>query len=632
MTGRDWDDIAAGALDAVAAANRLRQPRDLDGGGIQTAQSATGQPVVSFASNDYLGLSQHSAVRAAARAAIDCYGAGAGSARLIVGSRPVHSRLEERIAAWRGAEAAVLFTTGYAANLGVISTMGRWASVICSDELNHASIIDGCRLARAPTRVYPHCDPAAADDLLSRADGPGMVVSDSVFSMDGDLAPITELSAVCAARGALLVVDDAHSVLGHPETLHPDCRVLRVGTLSKAVGALGGYAAGPRPFIDLLVNAARSYIFTTASTPAAAAAAAAAIDIIDSAEGDDLRMRLRANIDRVRPGHPSGIIPFVVGDEDRALAASAALLEVGILVPAIRPPTVPAGTSRLRVTVSAAHTDDDLDRLIEALSHAGIHVGDTKAPRAREASEPERPASTANKSGGQTRAAREHSEQKRAGQPEPAAGSSITVFVTATGTEAGKTWASAGLARLLRDRGRAVAACKPVQSFDPDDPAPTDAAVLAAATGQHPDEVCGPERSYRLPVAPPMAARRLGRSCPTIDELAESCRFAAPVDVGIVEGVGGLYSPLAADGYNLDLIDRIRPDLVVVVASADLGGIHDTLACTLPLGDRRLAVFCNRFDPHTEVHALNAQWLRATGLEVTTTVSEMADTVLALFR
>ena len=369
----DWDGIASAALDAVAAANQLRRPRDLDGGSPRTALSETGQTVVSFASNDYLGLTQHPAVRAAARTAIDGYGTGSGSARLIVGSRPVHSRLEERIAAWRGAEAAVLFTTGYAANLGVISTMGRWASVICSDELNHASIIDGCRLARAPTRVYPHCDLGALDDLLGRSEGPGMVVSDSVFSMDGDLAPIGELSEVCAARGALLVLDDAHLVLDHPESLHPRCRVLRVGTLSKAVGALGGFVTGPRTFMDLLVNAARSYIFTTAASPAAAAAAAAAIDVIDSTEGDELKRRLRANIDRIRPGHPSPIIPIIVGAEDEALAASHALGRQGILVPAIRPPTVPVGTSRLRVTVSAAHTGEDLDRLLGAL-------GDRLAP------------------------------------------------------------------------------------------------------------------------------------------------------------------------------------------------------------------------------------------------------------
>ena len=374
MTASRWDAIADDALGAVAAANQLRWPRDLNGGQPATVLSATGQPVVSFASNDYLGLTQHPAVRAAARAAVDAYGTGSGSARLIVGSRPVHSRLEERIAAWRGTEAAVLFTTGHAANLGILATMGRWASVICSDELNHASIIDGCRLARAPTRIYSHCDAADVDQLLTGSEGRGMVVSDSVFSMDGDLAPVAELSAVCAARGALLILDDAHLVLGHPDSVHPSCRVLRVGTLSKAVGSLGGFVCGPKTFTDLLVNKARSYIFTTAAAPASAAAALAAIDILDSDEGEGLRARLRANIDRVRPGHPSPIIPIIVGDEDQALAASEALARQGILVPAIRPPTVPVGTSRLRVTVSAAHTDDDVKRLTESLRGAGIDV------------------------------------------------------------------------------------------------------------------------------------------------------------------------------------------------------------------------------------------------------------------
>lgn len=370
MTGAGWDKVVAEALGAVAAANQMRRPRDLDGPGPTAAES--GREVLVFASNDYLGLTGHPAVRAAAAAAVRAFGTGSGSARLIAGSRPVHTELEARIAAWRGTEAAVLFTTGYAANLGVVAVFGRRASLICSDELNHASIIDGCKLARAPTRVYPHGDAAAVDDLLEGADGRGMVVSDSVFSMDGDLAPVAELSEVCAARGALLILDDAHAVLDHPEDLHPECRTLRVGTLSKAVGALGGYACGPQPYADLLVNKARSYIFTTALTPAAAAAALAAIDVIDSPEGVKLKARLRANIDRVRPGHPSPIIPVVLGDEAAAMAASEDLVAAGILVPAIRPPTVPAGTSRLRVTVSAAHTDADIDRLLDALAQAGI--------------------------------------------------------------------------------------------------------------------------------------------------------------------------------------------------------------------------------------------------------------------
>lgn len=201
------------------------------------------------------------------------------------------------------------------------------------------------------------------------------------------------------------------------------------------------------------------------------------------------------------------------------------------------------------------------------------------------------------------------------------------VFVAGTGTEVGKTWAAAGLARLLRDRGRSVAACKPVQSYDPDDTGPTDAAALAAATGRHPDDVCPPERTYPVPLAPPMAARRLDRHCPTIDELAENCRFTTPVDVGLVEGVGGLYSPIASDGHNLDLVERTGPDLVIVVASAALGGIHDTLACTLPLSAYRQAVLLNRFDPRTEVHVLNARWLRDSGLEVATSLPELAGIV-----
>ena len=220
--------------------------------------------------------------------------------------------------------------------------------------------------------------------------------------------------------------------------------------------------------------------------------------------------------------------------------------------------------------------------------------------------------------------------------PDPAAApegrhpvSASVVFVAGTGTEVGKTWAAAGLARLLKDSGLAVAACKPVQSYDPDTGGPTDAAVLAAATGQSPDAVCPPACSYPVPLAPPMAAGKLGKVCPTLDEMAADCRFAATVDVGLVEGVGGLYSPIASDGHNLDLIERIDPDLVVVVASADLGGIHDTMACTLPLSAFGRAVFCNRFDPRTEIHGLNVRWLRDTGLEVATSLAELTEIVCA---
>jgi dethiobiotin synthetase len=203
----------------------------------------------------------------------------------------------------------------------------------------------------------------------------------------------------------------------------------------------------------------------------------------------------------------------------------------------------------------------------------------------------------------------------------------VVVFVAGTGTEVGKTWVAAELARILRDRERVVTACKPVQSYDPDEAAPTDAAALAAATGQHPDDVCPPERTYPVPLAPPMAAGKLGRVCPTVDELAAGCRFGATADIGLVEGVGGLYSPLASDGHNLDLIERIEPDLVIVVASAALGGIHDSMACTVPLSAYPHAVFLNRFDPRIDVHALNRQWLHDAGLAVAISPSELADIV-----
>jgi 8-amino-7-oxononanoate synthase len=370
MTWHEWAEREAAN---IRSAGRWRAPRDLDAAGVEGKLSPDGRPVVSFASNDYLGLTQHPAVVAAAGAALARWGAGSGSARLIVGSRPVHSNLERALADWKGAERSVLFPTGFAANLGVLSTFGGPDALIVSDELNHASIIDGCRLARAETAVARHVDPEHVDELLAGAGSRrGIVVTDTVFSMDGDLAPVDDLVSVCQQRGALLVLDEAHAVLG-PEPDLPThgagaLDVIRVGTLSKTLGSLGGFAAGPEVFTDLLVNYARPYIFTTASTPADAAAALAALAVVRSAEGDALRARLRSHVERLRPGHPSPIVPVVFGDEQATLDASAALLEQGMLVPAIRPPTVPDGTSRLRIALSAAHTEDQVDALARAIA------------------------------------------------------------------------------------------------------------------------------------------------------------------------------------------------------------------------------------------------------------------------
>jgi 8-amino-7-oxononanoate synthase len=363
-----WREWAGAESEGIRAAGRWRAPRDLDAAGPEGKLAPDGRPVVSFASNDYLGLTQHPAVVAAAHAALDRWGAGAGSARLIVGSRPVHADLERALAQWKGMEQAVLFPTGFATNLGVMTTFGGPEVLVCSDELNHASIIDGCRASRARVEVFRHRDLDHLDHLLSTLPGErALVVTDTVFSMDGDIADVDELAALCARHGALLVLDEAHAVLG-PDPDLSGVEALRVGTLSKTLGSLGGFVAGPRRFAELVVNRARSYIFTTALSPADTAAALAAVEVVSTDEGDALRHQLRANVERLRPGHPSPIVPVVIGDEERTLAAAASLLEHGMLVPAIRPPTVPPGTSRLRVALSAAHAPSQIDALAAALA------------------------------------------------------------------------------------------------------------------------------------------------------------------------------------------------------------------------------------------------------------------------
>jgi 8-amino-7-oxononanoate synthase len=359
-----WTTWAAEEADLIRGTGRWRQVRTYDF-----------ESMVSFASNDYLGLTRHPAVVAAAHAALDRWGTGAGASRLVVGSRPVHDELESALADWKATESALLFPTGYAANVGVLTTFGVPGVRVLSDELNHASIVDGCRLARAEVAVYRHNDLDHVESLL-RAGGRSIVVTDSVFSMDGDVADVAGLVSLCERWGALLVLDEAHDVFGTGVVAGEP--VLRVGTLSKMLGSVGGFVAGPRVLVDLLVNRARPFIFSTALPPAEAAAALAAVGVVRSSEGAPLRARLRDVIERVRPGHPSPIVPVVLGDEDAALAASAALLEQGIVVPAIRPPTVPVGRSRLRIALSATHTDAQLDHLLA--NCAGFPVQGTGKP------------------------------------------------------------------------------------------------------------------------------------------------------------------------------------------------------------------------------------------------------------
>jgi 8-amino-7-oxononanoate synthase len=374
-----WTEHVRAQLDEVVEQGRWRTPREFDARG--PVGNVEGTDVVSFASNDYLGLSVHPKVVAAARDALERWGTGAGASRLVTGSRPVHRDLERSLAEWKHTDAAVCFPTGFAANLGALTVLGGPGVQVFSDELNHASIIDGCRLSRSPVTIYRHRDVAHLEHLLLSASAdrtmPKLVVTDTVFSMDGDVAPTEDVLDLCERAGALLVLDEAHAVLG-PELPDPPsdwagASVVRVGTLSKTLGALGGFVAASHDIVDLLVNRARAYIFSTALPPSDAAAALAALRIVCSAEGEALTRRLAAHVELLLSSglaasdHPSPIVPVIFGPEQAALAASAALLVEGLWVPAIRPPTVPAGSSRLRVTVSAAHREDEVARLIDAL-------------------------------------------------------------------------------------------------------------------------------------------------------------------------------------------------------------------------------------------------------------------------
>ncbi|MDF0748860.1 8-amino-7-oxononanoate synthase [Marinobacter sp. 71-i] len=363
----------------------LYRTRRLISGPQQPALVSDGVPLLSFCSNDYLGLANHPDIIRAATDAMPETGLGGAASHLICGHHDAHHQLEVRLAAFTGRSSALFFSTGYMANMGVISALAGRGDTIFSDRLNHASIVDGCILSRARVRRYPHGDMDALADMLAGADGHKLVVTDGVFSMDGDIAPLSELAALCRAHDALLVVDDAHGVgvlgpqgrgslteLGLSEE---DVPVL-IGTLGKAVGTSGAFVAGSQLLMDYLVQKARTYIYTTAMPPAIAAATCTSLELIE--REDNRRSHLQSLIGEFRRqasllGYelmPSRtpIQPIMVGDNWSALALSQALEAKGLMVTAIRPPTVPEGQARLRVTFSAAHSREDLSRLLAALA------------------------------------------------------------------------------------------------------------------------------------------------------------------------------------------------------------------------------------------------------------------------
>jgi 8-amino-7-oxononanoate synthase len=368
----------------------LRRRRRVAESACDVRMQCDGQDMLAFCSNDYLGLAAHPAVTAALCEGVERYGAGSGASHLISGHSRAHAVLEERLADFLSpylkASRTLYFSTGYMANLAVLSTLaGRDAELFC-ESLNHASLIDGARLSRATVRVFPHCDMAVLEKMLSAStSATRLVVTDSVFSMDGDLAPLPALLALCERYGAWLVVDDAHGfgVLGehgrgaleHFGLQSP--HLIYVGTLGKAAGVSGAFVAAHATVIEWLLQRARPYIYTTAAAPALAHALLTSLDIISGSEGHERRAHLGALIARLKSGIPSGrwrlmasdtpIQPLLAGENQDALDLAADLAQQGIWVPAIRPPTVPAGTARLRITLSASHTMAQVDRLTAAL-------------------------------------------------------------------------------------------------------------------------------------------------------------------------------------------------------------------------------------------------------------------------
>lgn len=378
-------------LEMLAAHSLMRKRRVTDGA-CAPRQLVDGRELLAFCSNDYLGLASHPQVIEALREGAALYGAGSGASHLVSGHSRAHHLLEERLAEWMAPnlERARAFTlcTGYMANLAILSALGADAdAMIFSEALNHASLIDGARLAKAGVTVYPHGDVAALEaQLQASSASTRIVVTDSVFSMDGNLAPLPELLAVCERHGAWLVVDDAHGfgVLGaqgrgaleHFGLRSPN--LIYMGTLGKAAGVGGAFVAAHASVIELLVQRARPYIYTTACPPALAHALLASLDIIGGAEGVQRRAHLAGLIKQLReslafqrwklPSSHTAIQPVIIGSNDDALRASAALHEQGLWVPAIRPPTVAPGSARLRVTLSAAHGIDDVAQLAQALN------------------------------------------------------------------------------------------------------------------------------------------------------------------------------------------------------------------------------------------------------------------------
>lgn len=532
--------------------------------GLERELPALPESGADFTSNDILGLSRDAAVLAGAHGALERFGAGGRASRLLGGGSPLDAELEAAVAEWLGAEAALLFPSGYHANLGAIGALVGPGDVVVSDALNHASLVDAVRLARAQVLIFEHGDAEHAEQRLAEARASGgrrrvLLATESVYSMDGDLAPLNALAAACERHDARLLIDEAHGIGviggddghgagGWAATGLDDRRVVRIVTGGKALGVAGACVVSSAAVRTQLINRARSFAFTTATPPAVAGALLAAVHACRDAaparaRALGLARRLAAALDLPHPA--ASIVPVIVGSPEAAMQAAEALRDRGLNVRAVRPPTVPANSSRLRIVCHSFNTDDELERLIEGLREV-LAV--------------------------QTSAGTAAATKTRA----------TPLFVTGTDTDIGKTVVSALLLRAARRADPAASYWKPVQTGSDSDS--TEVARLAEL-----GEIPVPTLWFALPASPHEAAAAEGQTIEP-EQLARALaelRAEQASGVIVCELAGGLHVPLTDEYDQLDWLARERPPLILV-ARAGLGTLNHTLLSLDALRARHL--------------------------------------------
>ncbi|MCK6447264.1 MAG: dethiobiotin synthase [Planctomycetes bacterium] len=603
------------SLDARLAAERARW----EAAGLRRELALATPALVDFTSNDYLGLARHPQVIEAAREALREYGAGGRASRLLGGGSVFDERAEDAVAAWLGAESALLFPSGYQANVGVVQALIGPGDVLLSDELNHASLIDAGRISRARVVVYRHADVEDLERQLTRIGAAArvLVATESVFSMDGDLAPLADVARVCRARGAWLLVDEAHAVgvigrdgagawstvadeLGGASSRDfDDVLAARIVTGGKALGVTGAFVVGRRSVREHLIQRARSFVFTTAVSPAVSGALCAAIELARRADNSRAKLIRLARALALACGAPTpaaAIVPVILGEEARALDAARLARERGLDVRAVRPPTVPRGTSRLRLVCHSFNTDAELARLAqiarelapELVTELGGPVGSgvTGGPGGP---------------GGPGAAAAPASTRIVRAPNRHAARAATPCVVAGTDTGIGKTVVSALLARALGARG---AYWKPVQTGDESD---TRTVIELART-----RTFEPGASFAKPASPHEAARAEGRSVDVAGTTRLLGEHAVALGGGVllVELAGGLSVPWTDEFTQLDWLARERPALVLVARSG-LGTLNHTLLSLEALRARGLeprALFLVG-----DEHPSNRETLRALG-------------------